>query len=724
MKKLSIIIPSYNRDELLIEAINKIINGFEIINYNNYEIICVVSGGTKKIALPSYNDKVNIFYFFNEKLDPGEARNFGLSKSNSEWIWFVDDDDELFFQSVKSVIDLINKSEFDLIAHSLKLSYDSSDKYKLLKNIATFRDKQEVFNFVFKKEIVEKNKIKFSDGLHEDIKYVIQLLLQDIQIIILNDKIYNKITREDSVTKKLNNSRINGYIKAIGDIINIENEELNNIKSEIVTQCLGTMLYLINSTEHNEKMNLLIHLENKFTENLKNFITRRYNKKSSNFRYAVSLFLNKTDNDKFINDLDYCFKSYLSCKDLKNSIFLGPQEIIGCCKRFFYDGKMKGDIVLMPNSNDVTLEKILDKKKKVENLINMDSYEECEGCPYIERYEKTQNEKVNYISLENFTYCNMRCNYCSPKYYGGREPSYDTENIIDELLSGDYLANGTHIVWGGGEPTLKPKFKEITQSLLDSDKISKIRVLSNSLKFSENLYEIAGNEKIRIVTSIDAGTQEKFKEVRGKGDIHKVLENLKKYKKNINSEENLTIKYIMTEDNYFIEELKEFVNLLKHYEFEDNLIQISCNFMLEEPTQEMIYSIYELAGLLLNNGFQFIFFDDLIRDRLKLDKSDAEKVINHLNKNNLMHENIVSHLSDICVILWGDGYQSKWIKNKTNFGRANKISKIISNKLELDIEDVEENMVICPAAIQSLPEIYKEIKKSNLENQTKFLIFV
>lgn len=722
MKKISIIIPSYNRNELLIESINKIINGFEIINYADYEIICVVSGGNEKLVLPNYGDRLKMFYFLNQKQDPGIARNFGVSISQSEWIWFVDDDDELVFKNIEKVLEIVNNSKFDLIAHSLKLRYNSDNKFNLLKNVATFRDKQEVFNFILKKEIADK--IKFSNGLHEDIRYVVEVLLNDIKIKILNDKIYNKITREDSITKKLNIDRIDGYVKAITEIVDIENEELNTIKNEIVTQCLGTMLYLINSVEETNKESFVIYLQNKFDEKLRNFITKRYNKKSSNFRYAVSLFLNKTDNKQFISDLDYCFKSYLSCKDLKNSIFFGPQEIIGCCKRFFYNGQMKGDIVLMPNSNDVTLQKILDKKKQVENLINMDSYEDCEGCPYIERYEKTQNEKVNYISLENFTYCNMRCNYCAPTYYGGREPSYDTEQIIDELLSGDYLANGVHIVWGGGEPTLKPKFKEITESLLDSEKVSKVRVLSNSLKFSEDLNEIAGNEKIRIVTSIDAGTQEKFKEVRGKGEINKVLENLGKYKKNINAQENLTIKYIMTEDNYFTDELKEFVKIIKQNGFEDNLIQISCNFKLESPTKEMIYAIYELAGRLLTNGFEFVFFDDLIRDRLKLDKLEAEQLIEFLEDKKLMHENIVYHLSDIDVILWGNGYQSKWIKSKTNFGRANKVIKVVSNETELDIEDFKKSTIICPAGIQSLPEIYKEIKKSNLENKTKFLIFV
>ena len=119
----------------------------------------------------------------------------------------------------------------------------------------------------------------------------------------------------------------------------------------------------------------------------------------------------------------------------------------------------------MPNSSNITLNTILDRKKEVEDLINVEKFEECEGCPYLQRFEKTDDEKVNYISLENFTYCNMKCNYCSPKYYGGREPSYDTDSIISDLINGDYLDNNVHIVWGGGEPTLKPKFDTINKTL-------------------------------------------------------------------------------------------------------------------------------------------------------------------------------------------------------------------------------------------------------------------
>ncbi len=512
-------------------------------------------------------------------------------------------------------------------------------------------------------------------------------------------------------------------MNALNEIKQLKIEKINVSINDIVTQCLGTILHLINQSD--EKIKLIEYLDKKFTNKLRQDIVKKYTEKNTNFKYAVSLYLNKIDNAIFIENLNNCFSSYLSCKDLKKSIFLGPKEIIGCCKRFFYKGKMKGDIVLMPESNDINLESIIKRKKEVEDSINSETYEPCEGCPYIERYDKSTNNKISYVSLENFTYCNMRCTYCSPKYYGGKESVYDTYDIITNLIDGDYFDDKVHIVWGGGEPTLKPKFKEITEKLLASNNVYKIRVLSNSLRFSKELNEIIDNDKIRLVTSIDAGTQDVFKEIRGKGNILTVMENLKKYSENIKSPENLTIKYILTEDNHSSYELTEFVNLLKQFNFENNFIQISCNFLLETPTDSMVYAIYELAARLLQNGFNFIYFDDLIRDRLKLSNKMADEILLFLKKNDLMHQNILSYKSTDKIILWGNGYQSVWIKNDTSFGKNGNILKIISNENDLTTNDkLDSNIKICPAGVQELPEIYNQILKSNLSNKIFFPIFI
>jgi molybdenum cofactor biosynthesis enzyme MoaA len=319
----------------------------------------------------------------------------------------------------------------------------------------------------------------------------------------------------------------------------------------------------------------------------------------------------------------------------------------------------------------------------------------------------------------------MKCSYCSSKYYGGRESSYDTGVIISELTNTDLLEDDVHVVWGGGEPTLSSKFKQVTKDLIDNEKIHKIRVLSNSLKFSEDLYKFVSSEKIRIVTSIDAGTQDTFQKVRGKGNLIQVLENLKKYSEKISSHENLTIKYIITNDNQNSFEIKSFVDLVKKYGFERNFIQISCNFSYEKLTKETIFSVYELAARLMNQGFEFVYFDDLIRDRLILNEDVADEIIDYLKQNDIFNENILSYKSKKVVILWGDGYQSKWIKNNTTFGKYDKVLKIVTNNNELGSDISNENVILCPSAVQQLPDVYKDIKKINiLDGKLKFVIFI
>lgn len=725
-KKLSIIIPSLKREKLLENSIENIIEIFDSFNFQDYNIIAIVSGfsGDK---IKEKNEKVLIHYE-NEHLSPGIARNIAIEKSDSEWVWFIDDDDEIFPERIPDLIDFFydrqKNHECDLIAHSLKNKYDSSSiKNDLLKNVCLFKEKQEVFNYIFKRKIIKDNNILFSDGLHEDIRYVAELLSYSHSIKLFDFLLYKKITREDSITKSLNFSRIDGYLLGIQEIQKIKSEILERISNDIYVQCLGTILYLINKSEN--KLDLIDYLDRKINEDFRSKITEIYGEKSTNFKYAVSLYLNKSNNLSFVKELDYCFSSYLSCRDLKNSIFLGPKEIIGCCKRFFYKGKMKGDIVLMSESSDVNLKNIIKRKSEVEEGINSETYDPCEGCPYIERYSREDHNKINYISLENFTYCNMRCTYCSPKYYGGKEAVYDTHDIISELIDGNYLGDKVHVVWGGGEPTLQKQFKEITENLIGIDNVYKIRILSNSLRFSKDLYDLASNEKIRIVTSIDAGTQDVFKKIRGRGEILTVLQNLKTYTEKIKDPENLTLKYILTEQNYHSDELAEFVNLLKEFGFENNFVQISCNFLYDRLDDELIFSIYELASRLLREGFKFVYFDDLIRDRLSIEKDTADKVMEYLSKRNLLHENILYYGSDKKVVLWGDGYQSKWIKNNTTFGKSDKIVGIVSNKNEISELQICEEVIIVPAAIQQLTDIFKEIKKeTSVYENLKFSIFL
>ena len=55
----------------------------------------------------------------------------------------------------------------------------------------------------------------------------------------------------------------------------------------------------------------------------------------------------------------------LSCDYLHHSIYLAPNELRHCCKRFFYDGKIQGDVKIFEvnKSDDISIDKIIGSAK-------------------------------------------------------------------------------------------------------------------------------------------------------------------------------------------------------------------------------------------------------------------------------------------------------------------------------------------------------------------------
>ena len=715
---LSIIIPSYRRGVLVTKIKSKIKSLFGKANFYSYEIITIESG------CKSIKGKENLNLKYKKKLSPGEARNLGSKNASGNYIWFVDDDDALNEDTeiVKSLIHELQKGKIDIIAHSLKNRHSTRDE--LLKKIALFKEKQEAFNYVFKRSLLERHKILFNDGLHEDIPFVVKSLIKAKKVSFIDSQIYIKNKHANSITSNLSKERIDGYISSIMEILRIENKVINEIKKGISQQGIGVILYLINQEPGAKKHEYLKYLKKKIPTNIKEYINIPYKDSLSNFKLACASFYRQKDIQNLINELKYIFSTHLSCRDLKNSIFLGPSEVIGCCKRFFYKGKIKGDIILMPAKKEVDLQEIKQRKKEIEKEITKEDYDDCIGCPYIQRFKNESEEQINYLSIENFSFCNMKCTYCSPKYYGGREPEYDTKIIIKDLKEANLLAKNLHVVYGGGEPTLSKNFKEIASILSADPNLGKMRILSNSLRYSETLSQVLENKKTCLVTSIDAGTNSKFAEIRGKGDIEQVFKNLNAYSKAGQNSAKITIKYIFTEQNQESNELINFVQKVKEYKLERCFFQISCNFKTEVPSIGMILAFYELAGRLLFEKIEKVYFDDLIRDRLRISDESAERIKNHLNNCNMFHTNIIGPASFKRIVLWGKGFQADWIKKYTLFGKSNGIVGVVENDHELNVLKKPHDFILCPAGVQSVPDIYEKIVASGFEHKCKFLIFL
>ena len=111
---ISVVIPCFNRKNTLSRSIDSVINQ----THKPSEIIIVDDGstdGTRDLIFKSYPD---IKYFFQTKKGVSSARNKGIRESSSEWIAFLDSDDEWLPQKLEKQKNQLEKHPGIFISHN------------------------------------------------------------------------------------------------------------------------------------------------------------------------------------------------------------------------------------------------------------------------------------------------------------------------------------------------------------------------------------------------------------------------------------------------------------------------------------------------------------------------------------------------------------------------------------------------------------------------------
>ena len=109
--KISVIIPTYNRAEIISRAIKSVQNQ----TFQPFEIIVVDDGSsddTRRITKEQFS---HCRYYYQENQGVSSARNLGIQKAESEWIAFLDSDDEWKPNKLISQLPLLEKSK---VCHS------------------------------------------------------------------------------------------------------------------------------------------------------------------------------------------------------------------------------------------------------------------------------------------------------------------------------------------------------------------------------------------------------------------------------------------------------------------------------------------------------------------------------------------------------------------------------------------------------------------------------
>ena len=423
-------------------------------------------------------------------------------------------------------------------------------------------------------------------------------------------------------------------------------------------------------------------------------------------------------------------KKIWSCFDIQSSVFFAPDQIRTCCKRYHYRRELKGDAVLYADDTfmpeHLQIDNIIAAKTQLNWEINNGTDTQCIGCPHLKLKEwgTPLNEGIKYLSMEYHSLCNMRCNYCSEKYFGGKKPRYDIVETIQSCIDQGKIVDPDYIVWGGGEPTFEKNFDKLF-SMLGDIETTRQRVITNAVIFKQSVCDAIIADKAYVVVSIDAGNEQNFAAVRGTYRFPDVIKNLKKYA--LAAPENVFIKYILQDDNSDLAELKQFVELVEEHGLTKCNFQISCNFKSEKVDTEILFSISAMDSLLRGINVNYIFWDDLIWQRLpKINQNILEKLELDLATMGLKSYFLKPQNEKDEIYVWGTGAQAELLQRKSLFLSQVNIKAYIDPREDLIGTKINGVSIITPdkinpdnskiviAASQSSTFIFRQAKERQL----------
>ncbi len=214
---ISVIVPFYNCENYLQNCIESVINQ----SYSEIEVICIDDGSTDSSSNLIRNlmkKDTRIKLYSQENKGRSAARNFGISVAQGDYICFVDADDIIPNNSLELLHGSIYSDGSDASIGSIHVEYDiheelresdlayytvnRSGPYKISDHlISSFHSS--ACACLFKKEIIDKFKLKFPEGLNYEDAYWHWCYFSLCNFIsFVKETVYIYIRRPDSVMSR------------------------------------------------------------------------------------------------------------------------------------------------------------------------------------------------------------------------------------------------------------------------------------------------------------------------------------------------------------------------------------------------------------------------------------------------------------------------------------------------------------------------------------------
>lgn len=230
--RLSIIVPCYNMEKYIFRCLSSLLN--QDIPCSEYEILVVNDGsvdGTLSILneMAELHSCIRVITTANQ--GAGSARNTGIQMAKGTYIWFVDGDDWVAPNSLKTLLQLAETNDLDI----LRFDYWHVNKYiKPEKQIECpdlvyfspldfFRKKIKQRFFLFsqflKRRIITENQLQFQAlRMCEDVPFLSEFVMHAKKIGVIDSVVYFYYNRSNSLVNSINISRSQDAFEAYGQL--------------------------------------------------------------------------------------------------------------------------------------------------------------------------------------------------------------------------------------------------------------------------------------------------------------------------------------------------------------------------------------------------------------------------------------------------------------------------------------------------------------------------
>lgn len=278
--KISVIIPVYNTEKFLKRCLDSVLNQ----TLKEIEIIIINDGSTDNSLeiLKTYAEKDERIVIINKKNGGlSSARNAGLELATGKYIYNIDSDDylesnlvleQLYNKCEKEKIDILvfdYYNDFGIKKEYIKNIINSEDsdinKKQYIKDLINSKWGISIWGKLIKRELFEKNKIKFPENIFmgEDLLTTLKLIVYAYRIRKINKAFYNYVQHENQGTKTINKEK--------------KYQDYYNLYMEIKNFLLGKNIFYKYENEFNEKIfefsTRILRLKYRKTQVYKNFKT-------------------------------------------------------------------------------------------------------------------------------------------------------------------------------------------------------------------------------------------------------------------------------------------------------------------------------------------------------------------------------------------------------------------------------------------------------------------